>query len=152
MNSLRRKIRDYVKEKAQPTFRDLRFGNAGVSDILENEPTLVIHTPKQPYKHVGYPKYYDIETKLVCEIIAWEKENILDELDFLAQRLTDILLSDHSMGGLVIDINIEDVECETKTDGEKVLGSIRLFFRIDSHVSFVSPEPSRYSIGEVNLV
>ncbi len=150
MTSQRRKIRQYAQQACAWIFSDIRFGARGKSNV--SAPCLIISTPKETRILKGQsPKIYEVETTLSCEILAWEKENILDELDALGDLVEGVILKDRFFSGISCDVNLISTYSEANATDENNFGSLLLMFEVKSHMEIAEELPNYYQMGGLSI-
>lgn len=148
MNSARSKIRTYTAEKLRPICSDIRFASLGNENLADT--TIVISTLEEERRIIGQgPKRYEVNTILSIEIVKFEEEDILDEMDQIAGKIEESIQADPTLGGIAIDANCIKIICKADNSAEKRQGNLLMSFEvIYEMVAWRYEEPS-LSIGEV---
>lgn len=139
MNLKRSEIRDTCVAMIRALVPDVRYGGVGLANLQDI--TAVVHTPNQNIHVIARsPKVYEVKTELTVELLGWETNDILIELDHKAQEITDTLLQNRTWGGLIEDIDLIQTDSTLNDTGDRRLGSLLLTFVIITSAEGSSPK------------
>lgn len=133
---IRQKLVDLISLRTRA--EDRVFSSPARSAWQEQLPAILIYSRNEQVQEFSTaPRTLRRQLRITIECLAQLDEALDDELDDLTDEVEAAIGADETLGGIVVDCILEEIEMQLKGEGQTLIGTSSMTYLVTYHTELV---------------